>query len=265
VERPEAHAALCFDLDLQRDEVDAWERTAEAMYVPFDERRGITPQDDTFLDREVWDLEATPPEQFPLLLHFHPLEIYRKQVLKQADVVMATFLLGDEFSVEAKRRNFAYYDALTTGDSSLSASIQSIVASEIGEEEAAIRYFDLGRLMDLAETPGDGPDGVHVASSAGCWKALVFGFGGVRDFGGRLAVDPRLPRAWRSLRFSLRVRGRQVRIDLRHDGERYLVEEGPPLDVSIRGRSFRLEPGEPLELRPAAESRAVEAAPAASS
>ncbi len=127
-ERPDAHAALCFELDLQREEVDQWERTADAMFVPYDESRGITPQDEAFLDHEVWDLEATPVEKFPLLLHFHPLEIYRRQVLKQADVVMATFLLGNEFSPDQKRRNFEYYDALTTGDSSLSASIQSIVA-----------------------------------------------------------------------------------------------------------------------------------------
>ena len=92
-----------------------------------------TPQDDSFLDREVWDLDNTPPDKFPLLLHYHPLVIYRHQVLKQADVVLAMFLLGDEFSAEQKRRNFDYYDPLTTGDSSLSACIQSIVAAEMGD------------------------------------------------------------------------------------------------------------------------------------
>jgi alpha,alpha-trehalose phosphorylase len=176
------------------------------------------------------------------------LEIYRRQVLKQADVVMATFLLGDEFTLEQKRRNFEYYDTLTTGDSSLSASIQSIVASEIGEEEAALSYFDVGRLMDLAESPGDAPDGVHIASSAGCWMALVFGFGGVRDYGGRLSFDPRLPRAWRSLAFSLRFHDRQLRVALTHDGERYAVDEGDPLEIKVRDTVHRLDPGHPLEV-----------------
>ena len=83
-----------------------------------------------------------PATKFPLLLHHHPLTMYRRQVLKQADVVMATFLLGNEFTAEQKRRNFEYYDPITTGDSSLSASIQSIVASEIGEEDAACEYLD---------------------------------------------------------------------------------------------------------------------------
>ena len=111
------------------------------MFIPHDEERGITPQDDAFLRREVWDLRATPANHFPLLLHYHPLVIYRRQVLKQADVVMAMFMLGNEFTLEHKRRNFEYYDPLTTGDSSLSASIQSIVASEIGDGEGQVNIL----------------------------------------------------------------------------------------------------------------------------
>ena len=248
VERPAAHAALLLDLGLEPSEPAAWEQAARQMYVPHDEQRGITPQDDTFLEREVWDVANTPREKFPLLLHFHPLVIYRHQVLKQADVVMAMFLLGDEFTVEEKRRNFDYYDPLTTGDSSLSACIQSIVAAEIGYEEAANRYFDFALLMDLADVAGNVSDGVHVAAAAGSWMALVFGFGGVRDFGGQLSIDPRLPRRWRSLAFSLRFADRQVRVRLSHEGERYLLDEGAALEVTIRGRRHKLEPGEPLEL-----------------
>jgi alpha,alpha-trehalose phosphorylase len=172
------------------------------MYVPFDEHRSIHPQDDTFLSREEWDLDATPAEKFPLLLHYHPLVIYRHQVLKQADIVLAMFLLGDEFSLEQKRRNFEYYDRLTTGDSSLSACVQSIIAAEIGNERQALEYFDYALLMDLANVAGNASDGVHIASAAGVWSALVFGFGGVRDFDGRLAFDPALPRSWDELAFS---------------------------------------------------------------
>jgi alpha,alpha-trehalose phosphorylase len=177
-EHPAAHAALCYSLGLASSEPGAWEKAAAAMYIPYAESRGITPQDDSFLEREVWDLDATPPERFPLLNHFHPLVIYRHQVLKQADVVMAMFRVGNEFTPEEKARNFVYYDALTTGDSSLSASIQSIVASEIGDEERAVEYFRFALLMDLADIAGNVSDGVHVASAAGAWMALVFGFGG---------------------------------------------------------------------------------------
>ena len=245
---PERHRALTQDLALRPDELASWERAAAAMYVPHDEVRGITPQDESFLTRERWDLEATPAELFPLMLHFHPLVIYRRQVLKQADVVMAMFLVGNEFSLEQKRRNFAYYDPITTGDSSLSASIQSIVASEIGEEAAATRYFDFALLMDLADLAGNVSDGIHVASAAGAWMALVFGFGGVRDFDGRLTIDPQLPQHLERLAFSLRFRDRQLRITLTHDEERYLLDEGEPVEVVVRGRPECLEPGRPLVL-----------------
>jgi alpha,alpha-trehalose phosphorylase len=247
-ERPQAHAALASELDLRPEEVTAWERAAASMHVPFDERRGIHPQDARFLDREVWDLDATPPDRFPLLLHYHPLAIYRHQVIKQADVVLAMYLVGDEFSDEQKRANFAYYDRLTTGDSSLSAAVQSIVAAEVGEEAAALRYFRRALLMDLADVAGNASDGVHIAAAAGVWQALVFGFGGVRDHDGDLTVTPRLPSPWRQLDFSLRFRDRQLRIRLTHDTERYLLETGPPLELHIRGQRVLLEPGRALEL-----------------
>jgi alpha,alpha-trehalose phosphorylase len=249
-EMPDAHAALVDDITLRPEEPAEWERAAAAMHVPFDERRGIHPQDARFLDREVWDLDATPAEQFPLLLHYHPLEIYRRQVIKQADIVLAMFLLGNEFTDEHKRANFDYYDRLTTGDSSLSAAVQSIVAAEVGEEEAALEYFRRALLMDLADAAGNTSDGVHIAAAGGVWQALVFGFGGVRDFDGELSFDPRLPAAWRSLAFPLRFRDRQLRVLLRHDEERYLLESGGALEIGVRGRRVVLQPGRPLVVAP---------------
>ena len=248
-EQPEDYAALVHRVRLRPGEVESWERAAAAMHVPFDEKRGIHPQDETFLDREPWDLDATPREKFPLLLHYHPLVIYRHQVLKQADIVLAMFLLGNEFSEEQKRRNFDYYDPLTTGDSSLSACVQSIIAAEIGEERQALEYFQYAVLMDLGNVAGNASDGVHIASAAGVWSSLVFGFGGVRDFDGQLSFSPRLPHAWNELAFSLYFRGRQLRVRLTHDEERYLVEEGEPLNVVIRGESHLLSLDNPVAIK----------------
>ncbi len=242
-DRPEAYTALVHAVGLKPAEVESWERAAAAMHVPFDAERGIHPQDNTFLDREEWDLGSTPPEKFPLLLHYHPLVIYRYQVLKQSDVVLAMFLLGNEFTAEQKRRNFEYYDRITTGDSSLSACVQSIVAAEIGKIRKAIEYFEYALLMDLANVAGNASDGVHVASAAGVWSALVFGFGGVRDFDGQLSFAPRLPPSWKELAFSLRFRGRQIRVQLGTDEERYLIDEGDPLAVTVRGEPHLLSPG----------------------
>ena len=175
--------------------------------------------------------------------------IYRHQVLKQADIVLAMFLLGDEFSEEQKRRNFDYYDPLTTGDSSLSACVQSIIAAEIGRERQALEYFQYALLMDLGNVAGNASNGVHVASAVGVWSSLVFGFGGVRDFDGRLSFAPRLPHAWNQLAFSLRFCGRQIRVRLTHDEESYLIEEGDPLEVIIRGEPYLLSPGTRLVIK----------------
>ena len=248
-ERPDDYTAIVHEVALQPGEIESWERAAAAMHVPFDAQRGIHPQDDAFLSREIWDLDSTPPEKFPLLLHYHPLVIYRHQVLKQADIVLAMFLLGNEFSEEQKRRNFDYYDPLTTGDSSLSACVQSIIAAEIGNERQALEYFEYALLMDLADVAGNASDGVHIASAAGVWSSLVFGFGGVRDFDGRLSFMPNLPRAWSELAFSLRFRDRQVRVQLSHDEECYLVDEGAPLEIIIRGEPHLLSPGSPVTIK----------------
>jgi alpha,alpha-trehalose phosphorylase len=197
----------------------------------------------------MWDLGNTPGEKFPLLLHYHPLVIYRHQVLKQADIVLATFLLGNEISEEQKRRNYAYYDPLTTGDSSLSACVQSIVATEIGNERQAIEYFNYVLLMDLANVAGNASDGVHIASAAGVWSSLVFGFGGVRDFDGQLSFTPNLPHIWNALAFSLRFCNRQIRVHLTHDQERYFLDEGAPLEVTIRGEPHLLSPGTAVAIK----------------
>ena len=167
--------------------------------IPFDEELGIHPQDSHFLEREVWDLQSPATAKRPLLLHYHPLVIYRFQVLKQADVVLALFLQGQHFTLEQKRKNFEYYDPITTGDSTLSAVVQSIIAAEVGYDDLALRYFIQGLYVDLANLHGNSSDGVHVASTGGIWSALAFGFGGMRDHGGAICFDPRLPASWERL------------------------------------------------------------------
>jgi alpha,alpha-trehalose phosphorylase len=155
------------------------------MYVPYDEKLKIIPQDDNFLDREPWDFRNTPPARYPLLLFYHPLNIYRKRVIKQADVVLAMFLLGDVFPKEIKKRNFDFYDSVTTGDSSLSSCVEAIIAAQTGDMDKAIRYGMAALLMDLADVGGNVKDGCHIASMGGTWMMLTYGFGGMRTITGR--------------------------------------------------------------------------------
>jgi alpha,alpha-trehalose phosphorylase len=169
-------------------------------------------------------------------------------VIKQADVVLALVLLGNEFTLDEKRRNFDYYDPLTTGDSSLSACVQSILAAEIGYEQKALEYFQYGLLMDLANVAGNVVDGAHIASAGGVWMSLTYGFGGMRDFDGTLSFDPRLPSAWHRLRFPLRFHARQIYVDITHELLTFELADGEPLTITVHGQEHTLAPGEPLEV-----------------
>ncbi|WP_309620309.1 glycosyl hydrolase family 65 protein [Salinibacterium sp.] len=243
---PVDHEHMVARLSLEQAEVDEWMAAAEAMFIPFDDALGIHPQDAQFLEKELWDLSKTGPEQRPLLLHYHPLVIYRFQVIKQADVVLALLLQGDKFTAEEKRSDFDYYDPLTTGDSTLSAVVQSIIAAEVGYSELALKYFMDGLFVDLADLHKNSADGVHIASTGGMWSALAFGFGGLRDHEGRFTVDPRLPESWRGLSYRVTIFATRVRIDVSQAEVTFTVEEGTSVPFAVRGVDIVVASGAPV-------------------
>jgi len=245
---PERYAVAVDRTGLDGEEIESWRRAAEAMYIPFDQELGIHLQDENFQDKEPWDLETELPENFPLLLRYHPLVIYRHRVIKQADVVLALFLLGNQFSAEEKRRNFDYYDPLTTGDSSLSVCIQSIIAAENDYCEQAFEYLRYAILMDLADIGGNVRDGVHVASIGGTWMALTYGLAGMRDYGGVLSFNPRVPVQWEGLSFSLTVRGSDLEVELVRDRATYRLRKGSDLCIRHQGKEVNLREGESATL-----------------
>ncbi len=177
-------------------------------------------------------------EQYPLLLHFPYFDLYRKQVVKQADLVLALHLRGDAFTAEEKARNFAYYEALTVRDSSLSACTQAVVAAEVGHLELAYDYLGEAALIDLDDLEHNTSDGLHIASLAGAWIAAVAGFGGMRDQGEALSFTPRLPPALGRLAFRLSFRGRCLLVDVRPGEVAYVLLEGEPLTISHHGESL---------------------------
>jgi len=248
---PEAYNALVHKTALEPSEVGSWTRAAESMYVPYDEKLRIIPQDDNFLDREPWDFQNTPRHHYPLLLFYHPLNIYRKQVIKQADVVLAMFLLGSTFSPEAKQRNFEFYDPLTTGDSSLSSCIEAIIAAQIGNMEKAFRYGMAALLMDLADVGGNVKDGCHIASMGGTWMMLTYGFGGMRDDDGTLSFWPRrAPEDNAILRFPLTYRGQILEVEIGLQTVEYALREGECVVIRHETEEIQLTREHPLAVRP---------------
>jgi alpha,alpha-trehalose phosphorylase len=248
---PQAYKALVHKTTLQSREVEAWTHAAENMYAPYDDKLKIILQDDGFLDREPWDFQNTPPERYPLLLFYHPLNIYRKQVIKQADVILAMFLLGDAFSPEVKKRNFYFYDPLTTGDSSLSSCVEAIIAAQIGDMEKAIRYGMAALLMDLADVGGNVKDGCHIASMGGTWMMLTYGFGGMRDDGGILSFWPRrAPEENAILRFPVTYRGQRLEIEISVEKVEYALRQGDCLVIRHETEDVELTREKPVAVRP---------------
>jgi alpha,alpha-trehalose phosphorylase len=248
---PEAYNALAHKTALEPSEVSAWMRAAGNMYVPYDEKLGIIPQDEEFLDKEPWDFRNTPADHYPLLLFYHPLNIYRKQVIKQADVVLAMFLLGDAFSLEAKKRNFDFYDPLTTGDSSLSSSVEAIIAAQVGDIDKAIRYGMAALLMDLADVGGNVKDGCHIASMGGTWMMLTYGLAGMRDHDGTLSFWPRrAPEDNAILRFPVTYRGQLLEIEISLDKVQYTLREGERLVIRHETEEVELTREKAQAIRP---------------
>lgn len=245
-EKSEAFAKLTEKLDLSHEEISHWSDVSDGLRLPYDETRGIHAQDDVFLSRKVWDFAGTPAENYPLLLHYHPLVIYRHQVCKQADVVLALFLRGDLFPKAVKRRDFDYYEAITTHDSSLSTCIHSIIASEVGLSERAYEFFMDTARMDIDNTHGNTFHGVHTAAMGGTWMSVVHGFAGLRARNGELHFAPSLPASWSRYRFRLVDHGRTLEVAVSAAGIEFRLIGGEAIRLFHRGEPIDLSAAEPV-------------------
>jgi alpha,alpha-trehalose phosphorylase len=238
------------DLKVGAEEIARWRAAADAMTVPYDERLGVHPQSEGFTDHAVWDFEATGPDNYPLLLKYPYFDLYRKQVVKQADLVLAMYLCPDEFTAEQRARNFEYYEPLTVRDSSLSACVQAVLAAEVGHVDLAQAYLAEAALMDLDDLEHNTKDGVHIASLAGAWLALVAGFGGMRHRTGHpLRFAPRLPPGATRLAFRLFYRGRLLSVEVTDQHVTYTLLDGEPMELGHHDESFTLTAEEPVTLK----------------
>lgn len=228
-------------LGVTPEEMAAWRAAAQDMFIPYDQRLGVHPQAEGFTDHEMWDFSKTKPDQYPLMLHFPYFDLYRKQVVKQPDLVLAMQLCSDAFSAEQKARNFDYYERITVRDSSLSACTEAVLAAEVGHLRLALDYAAEAALMDLRDLEHNVRDGLHIASLAGTWIALVNGFGGMRDHAGVLSFTPWLPDGLTSLSFSIVRRKACLRVDLTPVSATYRLTHGTgSLEIIHHGERLTL-------------------------
>ncbi|MBD0291666.1 MAG: glycoside hydrolase family 65 protein, partial [Thermoleophilia bacterium] len=245
------HPERAAELGVDQEEAASWRNAADAVVIPFDHELGVTAQAEGFTRYRPWNFERTPSNEYPLLLNFPYYLLYSSQVVKQADLVFALYACGEHFGAEQKARDFDYYERITVRDSSLSASIQAIIAAEVGQVELAYDYLGETAFIDLRDLAFNTKDGVHLASLAGTWLATVAGFGGLRDHGATLAFAPRLPPRLTRIAFGVVYRGRRLRVEIRPEGAQYDLLEGDPLELLHDGETLTVTRGAP-ETRPLA-------------
>jgi alpha,alpha-trehalose phosphorylase len=240
------HPNRAADLGVTAEEITGWGEAAKAMVIPYDEELGVHSQAEGFTSHELWDFDATAETQYPLLLHFPYFDLYRKQVVKQADLVLAMHLRGDAFTAAEKTRNFAYYEALTVRDSSLSACTQAVLAAETGHLDLAYDYLAEAALMDLDDLEHNTRDGLHLASLAGTWIALVPGLAGLRERNGGVAFAPRLPAGITRLAITIRVQSSRLKVEITPTTTTYRVLDGDPLSLLHDGKRLTVSTGSPV-------------------
>ena len=227
--------ALSERIGVSKEELAAFSAAGNAMYLPMDEKSGICKQDDSFLNKKRWDLNEIPPENFPLLMHYHPLFINRRQVCKQADTVLAHFLYREETAL-IMRRSYEYYEQVTTHDSSLSACVFSMMAARLGDLAAAKRYFQMTVGIDTEDQSGNTRDGLHIANMGGAYLSIIAGFGGMRLDSAGLRLFPLLPDGWTGYSFSLAYRGSRMSVSVNANGCALRILEGENREVTVFDR-----------------------------
>ncbi|MFC7882742.1 glycoside hydrolase family 65 protein [Streptomyces sp. NPDC057376] len=246
----ERHPDDAARLGVDDEESAAWRDAAESVHIPYNDEIGVHEQHSGFTRHQRWDFARTAADQYPLMLHFPYFDLYRKQVIKQSDLVLAMYTCGSWFDAHCDEdqiaRNFAYYEPLTVRDSSLSACCQAVVAAQTGHLRLAYDYAAEAALMDLADLEHNTRDGLHIASLAGTWMALVAGFGGTRRDGDSLRFTPRLPEKFSRLAFRLQFRGRCLRVEVRADKATYTLLQGEPLTIHHHGKALAVNGDGPV-------------------
>lgn len=228
-------------IKLTENEIEEFETAADCMYLPYDDKLKINPQDDSFLKKTVWDIENTPKDKFPLLLHYHPLYIYRHQVCKQADTVLAHFVFEDAQSMETIYNSFEYYEKVTTHDSSLSTCIFSIVASKLRLEDKAYQYFGDSAKLDLFNTHKNTKDGIHTANMGGNYMAIVYGFAGLRLKEKGLHFAPILPKQWKGYQFKIKYEDSRIKVEVKDKYCQFSLISGSKKQIFIYGKEYELK------------------------
>ena len=237
-----AYDNLIKKIDLKDKEIEYWKKIIENMYFPYDEKIGVYPLDDGFMKRKPWDDSKIPKEKRHLLYeNYHPLFIFRQRMSKQADAILAMYLHSNLFSIEELRKNYDFYQKVTLHHSSLSTCIFGILASQIGYDEEAYKYFSQSARMDLDDYHNNFYAGIHAANMAGTWQGIVNGFAGLRTNKGVLELNPTIPKEWNAYSFKIFYKKNLLEIKISKDEIEIRLLEGENLELYVYGEKVYLK------------------------
>ncbi|MDD4775439.1 MAG: glycosyl hydrolase family 65 protein [Syntrophomonas sp.] len=228
-------------IGLTEEEVAGFRAAAAAMFLPYDTELGINPQDDAFLTKPRWDVASIPRDHFPLMLHYHPLHLYRHQICKQPDTILAHFILEDAQDEQTMHNSYLYYEQITSHDSSLSSSIFSIMAARLGLCDKALGYFQYSAQLDLQDRVRTTVHGINAANLGGIYMAVVYGFGGLRLKESGLYLRPRLPARWLGYRFKICVENTRIAVVVEKDRTTFTRESGEAKKIYIHDTEYWLQ------------------------
>ncbi|WP_125760422.1 glycoside hydrolase family 65 protein [Companilactobacillus hulinensis] len=233
------------DYGTNKDEIKKLYEISKAVYLPFDKEKEINAQDDSFLSKPLWPFDEVPKDNYPLLLHYHPLTIYRYQVAKQADAILAEYLFPDEISSEQLNREYDYYNAVTTHDSSLSKSIFGIIASRLGKPSVAFEAFQESAFSDLLNKHGNTEDGLHIANLGGSWLSIASGFSGLKLYDDKVSFENHVPEQIKGFTYRITYKNSLLEITLNHDFSKVKLLNDIPAKIELCGNDVVLDKNEP--------------------
>ncbi len=231
-------------LQLRQGELDHWPKLADAMFTSLNPRTGIFEQFSGYYQKEAIDLKSYEPRSAAMDVILGHERILQTNVVKQADVLMATYLLWDEIPAELRLPNVGYYEPRTGHGSSLSPAIHALLAARLGELAMAERYLRQACEIDLSNNMGNAAGGVHAAALGGLWQAVVFGFGGVQPRGNTVTFAPALLSHWRRLSFPFQWRNRLLRVSIEQNSIHVAVTGSREINLRFGdGPEFAAAPG----------------------
>ena len=238
--QPEQFEHVKRRIHLDDAEMYTWRTVAHQIYLPENKELNIFLQQEDYLEKDLQPIVSIPKSQIPLHQHWSWDRILRSCYIKQADVLQGIYFFEDDFTMDQIKSNFDFYEPMTVHESSLSPCVHAIIATKLGYMEKAEELYLRTSRLDLDDYNHDTCDGLHITSMAGTWMSVIKGFCGIRIVNHQIVINPRLPKHWTDLTFSMRFKGSIVHINVQKELCTLTNQGSQDIPILIKNTSIML-------------------------